>query len=59
MLHFVFSFGINSSKITYIIVPAAKDSIYGIIGVTKLVKRIVIKAPIGSTIPESTPYIKE
>ena len=47
--------GIHSSTTTYIIAPAAKDKIYGSIGKTALVNAIVIKAPIGSTIPDAVP----
>ena len=48
--------GISSSTTTYIIAPAAKDSKYGKIGITKLVSKIVIMAPIGSTTPDNAPY---
>ena len=49
--------GISSSTTTYIIAPAANESIYGSIGITALVNSIVIIAPIGSTTPENAPYI--
>ena len=50
--------GINSSTTTYTIAPAAKDNIYGRIGITAWVNAIAITADIGSTIPERVPYKK-
>ena len=46
--------GTSSDVTTYIIAPAAYDNKYGNIGTTISVKRTVIIAPIGSTIPDNT-----
>ena len=55
----VFAPGINSSVTTYIIAPAANESINGIIGVIRFVRHIVISAASGSTIPDSIPIIND
>jgi len=50
--------GINSCITTYIIAPAANDSIYGRILIAIFVSIIVVIAPIGSTIPDKVPFTK-
>lgn len=51
-----FDLGINSSTTTYIIAPPASANKYGIKKVILYVKNVVIKALIGSTIPDIIPY---